>query len=161
MTLGLPSLGSIIKRVRLPKGIRSESEFMDVWLSPYLPRWDFTPMHFDGPFRLIHASSDDQVHGFDVDGDWRKLVALMARLHMPAPDEQCTLLDANCQILLGWKWAPDTPQRSAYAWAGCEMCFDELAKHHDMGEVAMWCHRAREARELLASGLAVETDNDR
>lgn len=162
--IGIRTIRSLLRRVSLPDGVRDEREFLEVWLSPYLPRWDFKPDVRDGPYRLIHSGLGDYgdlVHGFEVNVDLVALVASMARHHMPAVDEVTVILDQRCQIVLGWRHDPTGPQIGGFTWGGCSYAFDLLAAYYPQEDVALWEAAARDARKVAFDGFPVEVHHDR
>jgi hypothetical protein len=156
MSLGIPGLWARMRRVPLPKGVPDEAAFLEVWLSPYLPLWEYVPLPVDGPYRLIHSSDPDMIHEFKVSDDFVELLQDLCRLHMPAQDEVALILDEHCQIILGWRWEPDGPQAGPVQWMGCKFAFGLMEKFIEPAAVMIYETQAYEARTWYLNGTIKE-----
>jgi hypothetical protein len=124
----------------------------DVWLSPTMCRWDYTPTDRDGPYRMVRADAvggeGGAIYAYLESPTFMGLVTEFATEHMPRRGEVCAILDRHCTIVVGW-----ITHDGKLEWQGCEYAFSQLAHHHPISAV-LWERqaKARADEELINLG---------
>jgi len=129
---------------RRPADDRTDTEVLEVWLTPSLPRWDFIPnSDLDRPFRLVRASTTtDAVFALEEHGELAEALRSFTERNLPAVEQRCAIIDNKDQMILGWidDRQPNVLEidEERYVWIGCEAAFRLLAILHDPVDVAFW-----------------------